>query len=293
MSLVHSRSGSSSTTRRSTSRAVRAPGEGDAPLRGRDDAPLLCLPLPAGAEGLRFSPTSLAMGLEPDATGGLALRGPFPPGESRFALSYLLPAEGSALRFERSFPRALPLLSMFIADTGVLTETTRLHRRRPIRTEDRTYLHLEAFEIEPGETVEVDLRQLPAPRPLSALASAGFAAWRRRARSSSWSRRCAGAPREAPPRPAPARLDGRARGRLRQHPRPRRRLRDGQDLGRRPRRDARRAARTGGRLLRDGARGRASRRRGATGCATCGAELPRGALLPGCGASLAEPEGTG
>jgi hypothetical protein len=84
--------------------------------------------------------------------------------------------EGSALRFERRFPRALPLLSVVIADTGILAETTRLHRLRSILSEDRNYLQLEGFEIEPQERVVIDLRQLPAPRTLSALASTGFAA---------------------------------------------------------------------------------------------------------------------
>jgi hypothetical protein len=125
--------------------------------------------------GLRFSPTSLAIGLDPDASGVLAVRGPIPPGNSTLALGYRLPAEGNALRFERRFPRALPLLSVVVADTGIRAETTRLHRLRSIRTEARNYLQLEGFEIEPEERIVIDLRQLPAPRPLSAFASAGFA----------------------------------------------------------------------------------------------------------------------
>ncbi len=156
---------------------LRAGGvEGETPLVAESGAPLLCLALPAGVVGLRFSPTSLAMGLDPDASGVLAVRGPIPPGDSTLALSYRLPAEGSALRFERRFPRALPLLSVVVADTGILAETTRLHRLRSIRTEARNYLQLEGFEIEPEERIVIDLRQLPAPRTLSALASAGFAA---------------------------------------------------------------------------------------------------------------------
>jgi hypothetical protein len=150
--------------------------EGETPLVAESGAPLLCLALPAGVVGLRFSPTSLAMGLDPDASGVLAVRGPIPPGDSTLALGYRLPAEGSAFRFERSFPRALPLLSVVVADTGILAETTRLHRLRSIRTEARNYLQLEGFEIEPEERIVIDLRQLPAPRTLSALASAGFAA---------------------------------------------------------------------------------------------------------------------
>jgi len=156
---------------------LRAGGVGgETPLVSESDAPLLCLELPAEVVGLRFSPTSLAMGLDSDASGVLAVRGPLPPGDSPLTLSYRLPAEGSALRFERRFPRALPLLSVVVADTGIRAETTRLHRLRSIRTEARNYLQLEGFEIEPEERIVIDLRQLPAPRTLSALASAGFAA---------------------------------------------------------------------------------------------------------------------
>jgi hypothetical protein len=150
--------------------------ESETPLVAESDAPLLRFTLPAGVVGLRFSPTSLALGLDPDASGVLAVRGPIPPGDSTLALGYRLPVEGSAVRFERRFPRALPLLSMVVADTGILAETTRLHRLRSIRTESRTYLQLEGFEIEPEERIVIDLRQLPAPRPLSALARAGFTA---------------------------------------------------------------------------------------------------------------------
>lgn len=146
---------------------------GDGPLRSGSDAPLVCLPLPPGVEELRFSAETWAMGIEPDATGGLALRGPFPPGKSVFALSYLLRSGAEGTRFARSFPTGLSLLSMFIADTGLLTETDRMHRRRPLRTNDRTYLHLEAFQIEPGETVEVNLTSLPLPRPLPRVATVG------------------------------------------------------------------------------------------------------------------------
>jgi hypothetical protein len=150
--------------------------EGEAPLVAESDAPLLCLALPAGAAGLRFSPTSPAIGLDPDSSGVLAVRGPIPPGDSALAVDYRLPVEGSALRFERRFPRALPLLSVVVADTGILAETTRLHRLRSIRGQDRNYLQLEGFEIEPEERIVIDLRQLPSPRPLPALATAGFAA---------------------------------------------------------------------------------------------------------------------
>jgi hypothetical protein len=150
--------------------------EGDQPLVAESDAPLLCLALPAAAGGLRFSPASMAIGLDHVASGSLAIRGPVPPGDSTLAMGYRIPVAGGALRLERRFPRALPLLSIVVADTGILAETTRLHRLRSIRSEDRTYLRLEGFEIGPEESIAIDLRQLPARRPLPRFATTGFAA---------------------------------------------------------------------------------------------------------------------
>jgi len=148
--------------------------EGDEPLISASDAPLLCLPLPQGAEGMKFSGDAFSMGIQPDPTGGLALRGPIPAGPSSFAMTYLLRSGGDSVRFAREFPISMSLLSVYIADTGVLTETGRLHRRRPIRTSDRSYIHLEAYQIDPGETVELDITSLPVAQPLPRLASVGF-----------------------------------------------------------------------------------------------------------------------
>jgi hypothetical protein len=150
--------------------------EGSTPLRSETDAPIMCLPLPTGAESLRFSSGAFAMGIQPDATGGLALRGPIPPGHTEFSLSYLLRSQGETTRFARTFPSAMPLLSLYIADTGVRTITDRLHRRRPARTTDRTYIYLEAFEIEAGETITLDLERIPPPKPLTRIAAVGAVA---------------------------------------------------------------------------------------------------------------------
>jgi hypothetical protein len=57
----------------------------------------------------------------------------------------------------------------------VIAETTRLHRRRPARVNDRNYLHLEAFAVAPGEQIELGLRRTP-PRSASAgMLPTGFA----------------------------------------------------------------------------------------------------------------------
>jgi cytochrome c-type biogenesis protein CcmI len=66
------------------------------------------------------------------------------------------------------------LLSLYVADTGVRAESDRLHRRRPVKTPDRTYLALEAFEVEPGETVRLALAPLGAPSPLPRAALLGL-----------------------------------------------------------------------------------------------------------------------
>lgn len=136
---------------------------GNAPLRAGSDAPLLCLALPEGAEELRFSTAALAMGLTQEAS-ALALRGPIPAGTSQLALSYLLPTRATPVAFERRLPLAVPWLSLYLADTGLVVESPRLHRRRPVLTEDRTYLQLEAFEVAAGEAVPLTLAPLPAPR---------------------------------------------------------------------------------------------------------------------------------
>jgi hypothetical protein len=104
---------------------------GSEALRSDSDAPLLCLPLPPEMEDLRFSAEAFAMGIEPGAGNGLALRGPIPPGRSGFALSYLLRSQDDGIRFARNFGVDLTVLSLLIADTGVLATTDRPAPARP------------------------------------------------------------------------------------------------------------------------------------------------------------------
>ena len=68
----------------------------------------------------------------------------------------------------------MPLLTLLVADTGLIPTADSLHPRRPVRTEDRSYLHLEGFGIEAGETLSVLLTPLQKRRSLPALASSGF-----------------------------------------------------------------------------------------------------------------------
>ena len=149
---------------------------GHTPLQAATDAPLVCLSLPADAEDLRFSPQAVEMGLAADPSGGLAVYGPIPSGKSSLALRYRLAPGEPPVVFERSFPRNVALLSVFVADTHLLAESERLHRLRPVRGQTRTYLHLEGFGIEPERPISLKLTPLPPHRALSKLALAGFAA---------------------------------------------------------------------------------------------------------------------
>ncbi len=131
-----------------------------APLLGSAAHPLLWIPLPEGADDLRFSTASAGLGLAPDARGGLAVQGPLPPGETAIQVQYRVPVKDGSVDLGRPFGQSFPLLSVYVADSGIETSSERLHRRRPVRTEDRAYLHLEAFEIEAGEPVPLRLAAL-------------------------------------------------------------------------------------------------------------------------------------
>ncbi len=137
-----------------------------------DREPLLAIPLPDGASNLRFGTSDPGLVLAPNPAGGLGVLGAAPPGESRIDLAYRIPAGAEATRFSRSFSVDVPLVSLFLADTGALAVTSdRLHRRRPARTNDLTYMHLEAFEVAPGEEVSVEIaaRQGRVALPRAAL----------------------------------------------------------------------------------------------------------------------------
>jgi hypothetical protein len=153
--------------------------EGDARIRAPGAAPLAHVPLPEGASRLRFGASAPGLTLAPAPEGGLLVLGTAPPGESAVEVAYRLPAQGSPQVFARRFGARVPLLSIFLADTGGLrVESERLHRRRPLATSDLTYMHLEAFEVEADEEVVLRIGRLPpraAPgRPLvRGLAAAG------------------------------------------------------------------------------------------------------------------------
>ena len=160
---------------------------GETPVVGRPGEPLLALHLPEDAADLRFDRALFERGLSADDVGGAVFAGPFPPGESSVDVAYHLAIADpdAGVDFARRFDGALPLLSIFVADTGLRFASERLHRRRPIATPDRNFLHLEAFQVEPSEIVRLSLaREQAAATPprailylLVALAAGGAVAF--------------------------------------------------------------------------------------------------------------------
>jgi len=148
---------------------------GTEPLSSPSGAPILCFDLDPTAERLEFSNDTLALGLSRDPSGALAVRGPIPAGTSPFAMRYRIPVDGEVVPFVREFPFEIPLLSVLVADTGLVIDTPDLHRRRPVRTEDRKYLYLEAFGVEPASPVRMSIEHIDLHRPMPQWASAGIA----------------------------------------------------------------------------------------------------------------------
>jgi hypothetical protein len=128
-------------------------------------ASLLEIQLPPASQNLRYASTASSVTLAQLPDGGLAVGGIAPPGESALEIRYRIPIVGSSVDLVRFFAKRVPLVSIFIADTGrLIPESERLHRRRPVRTEDGTYIHLEAFSVDAGEQVALRITSRP-PSP--------------------------------------------------------------------------------------------------------------------------------
>jgi hypothetical protein len=84
--------------------------------------------------------------------------------------------QSEPISFERTFTTRVPLLSVLVADTHLLAETDRLHRRRSTRSGERSYLHFEAFEVDRGETVSLQLTRLTVTPPLPRWVTGGILA---------------------------------------------------------------------------------------------------------------------
>ena len=131
---------------------------------GTEAQPLVHLRIPAAATDIRFATDATGASLIPHPDGGLAAIGTTGPGSWRVEVRYQLAVESLPIVFERHFDERVPRFSVFVGDTGEWAPASdRMHRRRPVRTDDLSYLHLEAFEVAPHETVRISLDRL-APR---------------------------------------------------------------------------------------------------------------------------------
>lgn len=151
---------------------------GDGPLLAEGETPLVTIPLPTGATELRFGTPQSATRLVPLPDGsGIGVLGPLAPGETVLEVRYRLPAGSGVFALTRHFDARVPLLSVYIADTGNLRiSSDRLHRRRTARSPDRSYLHLEAFELAPGEPASFSIATRPPRRDLPRAAVIGAVA---------------------------------------------------------------------------------------------------------------------
>ena len=150
---------------------------GDEPLRSNSDAPLLCLPLPQGAEGdalLRAKPSRWESSPTRPAASRCAAR--YQPGSSGFSMSYLL-RSGSDRESasQRDLPDRRCRCSRSTSRTPECsprpTGCTAVGRSAPPTAATFTSRRI---QVDPGETVAVDLTSLPVAQPLPRLASVGF-----------------------------------------------------------------------------------------------------------------------
>lgn len=131
--------------------------EPGAPVAGTPDAPLLQVTIPDGATLQGVAPEAEALGLVPRDDGGFDVIGPIGAGKTSLGYSFRMPADPEGVRLGLRFPRDVEVLNVLIADTGLALDSHRLHRRRPFRSGTRNYLHREAFNVGPDETVDLEL----------------------------------------------------------------------------------------------------------------------------------------
>ncbi len=159
---------------------------GEGLLLGTPQSPLLEVPLPADASDVRFGSEASGLEFSPHPDGGVAVLGSVSPGEFPVQLAYRVPVAATGALLTRTFGTRVALLRYFVTDTGRLAPSSeRLHRARPVRTEDLSYLALEAFDVAAGEAIALRLEALP-PRSAvdpniakiaAALAAVGVVAW--------------------------------------------------------------------------------------------------------------------
>ncbi|MDG2050901.1 MAG: hypothetical protein P8M78_12130, partial [Myxococcota bacterium] len=124
-------------------------------LLSRDGQGLLRLPFPKEAEFLGLSGSAESVGLGPHPEGGLTIRGPLPPGPTSLGVRYRVPVQNGIAQLDLDFDRPVDILNVLVADTGVVVESPRLHKRRPFQSGTRIYLHREAYQLRAGEPVPI------------------------------------------------------------------------------------------------------------------------------------------
>jgi len=142
--------------------------DGDAGVMAAPGESLLRISLPEASQNVRVASGAAGLSLERLPRGEIDVGGVAPPGESTVAVDYRIPVDGNSVDLVRSFEQRVPLLGIYLADTGrLIPESDRLHRRRPMRTGDLTYIHLEAFNVTPGEEVALRISNRPPSQGIS------------------------------------------------------------------------------------------------------------------------------
>lgn len=131
-----------------------------APVAGTPEAPLFHVSIPPGARLGGVDAAAERLGLVPSADGGFDVIGPIGPDATGLGYSFQMPAGPRGVDLAMRFPKEVATLNVLIADTGLALESSRLHRRRPFRSGTRNYLHREAFNVSPEETVDLSLSPL-------------------------------------------------------------------------------------------------------------------------------------
>ena len=85
------------------------------------------------------------------------IQGPVPAGSTSLGIRYRLPVRNGLAQLDLAFSRPVDVLNVLVADTGVIVESPRLHKRRPFRSGTRVYLHREAYQLRAEEPVPVAL----------------------------------------------------------------------------------------------------------------------------------------
>jgi hypothetical protein len=163
-----------------TVQIVIAPG---APVAGTPAEPLLRVVIPDGATLQGVAPEAEALGLIFIDGGGFDVVGPIGSGTTSLGYSYRMPVERGGVRLEMRFPAKVETLNVLIEDNGVALDSSRLHRRRPVRIGTLNYLHRQAYNVEKDEVVDLEfvlLTDTGVPRTASivlTIAAAGAGAF--------------------------------------------------------------------------------------------------------------------